>query len=336
MNETINKIDIQNQNDTLLEEAESFDKRITDRIKSGFIPDLRRSVKCNFFYKSFWREPYYIQLYLGKIMEILLELLKTHCGIGLHILDVGCGAGYMSLELARNGYHVTAIDISESCIKTARETLADNPYKDGFGSLKYEVMPFHEVKGIYDGILFCGSLHHMTNIQEVINKAYEMLPPEGFLLCYEPCHEKYRKQDAAQVALIRGILSLTNFWYDSQEISPLLRSEDTLEQYIDDIHTEYILERDKDEPGGQSPHDLSVDGEDILHALKSGFTEIEVRPGFSFIYRLLGGMRGPEKIIHDLARLFALYDQLAVQKGFLNANAFYYLGKRRNKEVCDL
>ena len=153
-----------------------------------------------------------------------------------------------------------------------------------------------------------------------------------YLLCYEPCHEKYRKQDAAQVALIRGILALKNFWYDSQRISPLLRSEDTLDQYIDDIHAEYILERDKDEPGGQSPHDLSVNGEQILHALNSRFTEIEVRPGVSFIYRLLGGMRGPEKIIHDLARFFTLYDQLAVRKGFLRANSFYYLGKRRNNK----
>ena len=332
MNETINKIDLQNQNNALLEEAESFDKRISVRIRSGFIPDLRRAVKCNFFYKSFWRDPYYIQLYLGKINEILLELLKTHCGIGLHILDVGCGAGYMSLELARNGYHVTAIDISKSCIKTAKEILADNPYKDGFGSLQYEVIPFHEAKGMYDVILFCGSLHHMTNIQEVIDKASNILYPEGYLLSYEPCHEEYRKQDAAQVALIRGLLSLTNFWYDSQEISSLLRSEDTLEQYIDDIHTEYILERDKNEPEGQSPHDLSANGDEILHALKDRFTEIEVRPGFSFIYRLLGGMRGSEKIIHDLARFFTLYDQLAVRKGFLKANGFYYLGKRKNKE----
>jgi SAM-dependent methyltransferase len=190
-------------------------------------------------------------------------------------------------------------------------------------------MSFDEAKGMYNIILFCGSLHHMENVQEVINKASEMLYPAGHLLCYEPCHEKYRKQDAAQVALIRGILSLTNYWYNSLETDHLLKNEEKLELYINDIHKEYVLERDKDEPGGQSPHDLEADGEEILNALHTRFTEIEVRPGFSFIYRLLGGMRGPENIIHNLASFFTLYDQLAVRKGFLKENYFYFLGKKK-------
>lgn len=39
----------------------------------------------------------------------------------LKILDVGCGTGRHSLELAKRGYNVTGIDLSESQIKKARE-----------------------------------------------------------------------------------------------------------------------------------------------------------------------------------------------------------------------
>ena len=66
-------------------------------------------------------------------------MLKKYSYPGARILDVGCGSGYISLELARSGYHVTGIDISSKVIDVAKKTLETNPFKDGFGSLKYHV-----------------------------------------------------------------------------------------------------------------------------------------------------------------------------------------------------
>lgn len=312
----------------LKEEAEAFDKRITTRLKSGYVPDLRRAVTCDYFYKSFWRDPHYINLYLGWILNGMLELLQTHCAKGCRILDVGCGAGYMSLEFARAGYNVEAIDISEECIKTARQTLADNPYTDGFGSLTYNVLPFEAAAGVYDVVMFCVSMHHMSNVQAVVDKAYSMLPAGGHLLCYEPCHERFGRGDAAQVALIRGLLSIAGLWFEPAELKDAVRDENGLSIYVDDVRTEYILERDKNEPGGQSPHDLEASGEEILAAVRSRFEEIEVRPGCSFIYRLIGGLRGPENVAHDLASFLSLYEHLMVKEGYLNPNMFYLMGRK--------
>lgn len=312
----------------LKEEAEAFDGRISERIKSGFVPDLRRAVKCDYFYKSFWREPHFIQLYLGWILEGMLGLLKTHCAPGSRILDVGCGAGYMSLEFARNGYHVTAIDISEACISTARQTLSENPFTEGFGSLTYGVSPFESAEGQYDVVMFCVSMHHMSDVQAVVDKAYAMLPKGGHLLCYEPCHERFGRRDAAQVALIRGLMSIAGLWYEPAEVAEATRSEAGLGTYIGDVWTEYVTERDKNEPGGQSPHDLEANGEEILLALRSRFREIEHRPGCSFIYRLIGGLRGPEKVVHELASFMALYERLMVAEGHLNPNMFYFMGRK--------
>ena len=39
----------------------------------------------------------------------------------LKILDIGCGTGRHSVELARRGYNMTGIDLSESMLKKARE-----------------------------------------------------------------------------------------------------------------------------------------------------------------------------------------------------------------------
>ena len=309
-------------------EAAAFDKRIEERLAVGFIPDLRRAVKCEHFYKSFWRDPLFIKLYVGEITDGYLELLSRHCGKGLRILDVGCGAGYVSLELARNGHHVVAIDISDSNIEIAKKVLADNPYTENFGALRYETQPFHLAEGSYDVVLFSVSLHHMPDPESVVARARELIRPGGHLLCYEPCHERFREQDAAQVALIRTILALTGHWHDPDEPVPGLKDEASYADYVRALQTEYVMERDINEPEGQSPHDLESDGATMLAALRRNFAEIEYREGFSFIYRLLGGIRGTDPQIEALAKFFALYDKLAVKQFGLSPNHFYFLGKR--------
>jgi len=311
----------------LEEEAQAFDSRISERVQSGFIPDLRRAVKCDYFYKSFWRDPQFIDLYLGRINEAYLELLRKYCPKGATILDVGCGAGYMSLELARNGYHVTAFDISSASIEQAKEVLRTNPYTKDFGSLQYQVMPLHAAEGQYDVVLFSVSLHHMTDLTGSLDKAKALLKPGGHLLCYEPCHDRWTEADAAQVALIRGMLALTGRWYDPDDIRPQLFDEKGLKTLTSDIHVEYVEERDKHE-AGQSPHDNEATGMEMLAALRERFAELETRPGHSFIYRLLGGIRASDEETRELANFIAAYDRFAVQQGFLNPNGFYFIGQR--------
>jgi SAM-dependent methyltransferase len=48
------------------------------------------------------------------------------CEPGSHLLDVPCGNGRLSLELARRGYRVTGVDISEEFIEEARSIIASD------------------------------------------------------------------------------------------------------------------------------------------------------------------------------------------------------------------
>ncbi|THB65940.1 MAG: methyltransferase domain-containing protein, partial [Desulfovibrio sp.] len=302
------------QDSIILDEAQAFDARIRERLEAGFVPDLRRAEFCDYFYKSFWRDSHYIRLYLGWIMDGLLDLLHRHCGQGLRILDVGCGAGYMSLELARAGHHVLGIDVSQECIRAAETTRDNNPYTDGFGSLEYRVEPFMQSRGEYDVVLFCVSMHHMPDLDAVVAHAHSLTKSGGHLLFYEPCHERFGVRDAAQVGLIRGLLALAGMWFDPDETKDLVQSMDeaALLRYFKDLHWEYVMERDKNEPGGQSPHDLSVSGQDILQAVRERFTELETKPGLSFTYRVLGGLRGPRESIHAIADFLAVYERTCV------------------------
>jgi SAM-dependent methyltransferase len=313
----------------LAEEAAAFNRRISERRQAGFIPDIRRAVKCEYFYKSFWRDPHYVDLLLGRMAERHLATLQRHVRPGARILDAGCGTGYFALELARAGYHVVAFDVADKAVAAASETLAANPFTQGFGSLRYEVCSFLEASGRYDAVFISGVLHHLIDLKASVAHLHALLEDGGVVVGYEPCHERWRPSDAAQVALIRGLLSLTGHWYEPPEDPGAVREMPAFEQWVADIHTEYVMERDKNETAGQSPHDNAVSGEEILAALGEHFTIVEHLPGSAFIYRLLGGLRGDDAVIHRIADFLALYECYAVERGFMRPNGFYFTARKR-------
>ena len=315
--------------DEIAAEAASFNQRISERRAMGFVPDIRRSVKSDYFYKSFWRDPHYVGLYLGRMIDCYLTLLRKHAPPRASILDVGCGTGHFALELARNGYHVVGFDIAEKAIAAARETLENNPYTEGFGSLRYEVSSLLDAKGLYDVVFASGVLHHSPDVNRSVGHLASLLKDDGIVVAYEPCHERWQRADAAQVALIRSLLRLTGHWYEEPADPDALRASHAFEQLVDDIHVEYVTERDKNEGGGQSPLDNSVTGDQILAALGQQFTILERLAGVSFIYRLLGGLRGDEGRIHRIADFLAMYDHYAVEQGLMQPNTFYVVARKR-------
>ena len=316
-----------NSSKNLKSEAEAFDRRIEERIKAGFIPDIRRAVKCDYFYKSFLRDPYFMKLYLGNEINYLISKINKFSHPNASVLEIGCGPGYVSLETARAGYHVTGIDVSQKAIDVARKTLASNPFKEGFGSLRFEVSSFEDFEGIFDVVLIRGAIHHMSEPEIVIKKIVSHLKPSGILVCTEPSRERWRKQDAAQVALIRGLLSLTGNWYE-ESLGDKLLEPNKFEEYIDDVHIEYFEQRDKNEAGGQSPNDNSSNGFEILKALRENLSELEYKDGISFVYRMLGGIRGPDDTAHKLGEFLAMYDKTCVDARYMEPNSFFFIGKK--------
>lgn len=310
-------------------EAEAFNQRIEERTSAGFVPDLRNVKRCEFFYKSFWRDPVFTDLYVGEMYRNYKRLISTHIGENKRILDVGCGAGYFSLELARDGHHVTGIDIAKEAISRAKQAHSDNDHKDNFGSLEYYVSSIEEITERsdipqkYDAVLFSGVLHHLEDINSVLVSAKKLLNTSGIVLGHEPCHESWELQDASMVAMIRVLLSLCGKWYEpTDELLPSLDSESLL-KLIDDIKLEYVEERDKSE-AGQSPHDNTFNGEQILSCVEEHFTLKEQKPSSSFIYRVLGGVRSDIQNEHDIANFLAMFDKTAVATGMLNSNYFYF------------
>ena len=77
------------------------------------------------------------------------------CGAGSHLLDVPCGNGRLSRELASRGYRVTGVDISEEFIEEASAMAASalNPPADAGGTdvMKQAPPALSKLKALFDG-----------------------------------------------------------------------------------------------------------------------------------------------------------------------------------------
>ena len=52
--------------------------------------------------------------------DAYVDLIASNVEEGARLLDIGCGTGYVAIELAKRGYDVTAIDIAPAMIEEAR------------------------------------------------------------------------------------------------------------------------------------------------------------------------------------------------------------------------
>jgi 2-polyprenyl-3-methyl-5-hydroxy-6-metoxy-1,4-benzoquinol methylase len=109
----------------------------------------------------------------AKIIELV--------GSGKRVLDVGCGAGYLSKELKKNGCYVVGIEIDKEAAEIAKnildavivadvEEIRDIPYREGF----------------FDVIVFADVLEHLKRPDKVLLKFKSYLSKDGYAVASIP------------------------------------------------------------------------------------------------------------------------------------------------------
>lgn len=105
---------------------------------------------------------------------------------GERVLDLGCGEGYFSRELARQGTRVAAVDLSEELLGYAQA----REQEEGLG-IEYHQMSAAEIArhwepAAFDLVTGCMSLQDMSEVQGVLHGAHQLLRPEGRMVFSVP------------------------------------------------------------------------------------------------------------------------------------------------------
>jgi SAM-dependent methyltransferase len=113
-------------------------------------------------------------------------------GLGLRaqVLDVGCGPGWMSEYLARCGYWVTGIDISEDMVEIARSRVAaiSGQVSEGVEPVaEFHAMPVREMPWTdrFDAAVLYDTMHHFDDELETLRVIFRTLVPGGTIYIRE-------------------------------------------------------------------------------------------------------------------------------------------------------
>ena len=116
----------------------------------------------------------------GKVREEMLSLIKE----GDRVLDVGCGPGTFSIECARRGASVEAVDVNPQMLYTADLAAGKAGVKDRVNCQEMTATELDFEPGSFDAIVFSLSMSELREVEQMVamNTAFDLLKPNGKLI----------------------------------------------------------------------------------------------------------------------------------------------------------
>ena len=102
---------------------------------------------------------------------------------GGRILEVAPGPGYLAIELAKRGYAVTAMDISRSFVRIARNNAAEAGVAMTVEQGNASAMPFAD--STFDYVVCMAAFKNFTDPVGAINEMHRVLRPGGRASIYD-------------------------------------------------------------------------------------------------------------------------------------------------------
>lgn len=147
------------------------------------------------------------------------------------VLDYGCGTGTISCEFANQVKEIHAIDISSKMIEIAKEKKVVSKVEN-VNFVQADIFDQRYKKESFDVILAFNMLHTVPNPQNVMQRIYELLKPEGLFISVTPClREKMSFLVNVQIQLVRilckiGIIPIPIRRLKSSELDDLIVNGD--------------------------------------------------------------------------------------------------------------
>lgn len=141
-----------------------------------------------------------------------VQMLTAHVKQTDKVLEIGCGTGYFTKEIAKTGAFVTAVDISPELLNIAIKEITSKNVSFAIENA-YE-MSFKD--NCFDSIIGSSVLHHLE-IEKAVSEMYRVLKPGGSIYFTEP------NMMNPQIALQKNIPALKRRLGDSPDETAFFR-----------------------------------------------------------------------------------------------------------------
>ena len=149
---------------------------------------------------------------LRRLVQNPQKILKPYIREGMTVLDIGCGPGYFSVEMAKmlNGSSgkVIAADIQQKMLDIIRKKITGTPleqriqlHKSDFDSIARGLILLSSV----DFVLAFWMIHEVRNQRRFLDELTSLLKPDGLLLIVEPKLHVPKKAYNAMVETLKEI-----------------------------------------------------------------------------------------------------------------------------------
>ena len=133
-----------------------------------------------------------------------------HLRKGCSVLDAPCGAGRVSVHLAKAGCRITGIDLTEAYIKRACQRFKQEGLKGDFHVMDLQLIDFKEM---FDAIFnWQGSFGFFSEDEnfEVLRRYTDALRPGGRLLIDQPNREYLLRHFRNKIK--NDVITIENLW----------------------------------------------------------------------------------------------------------------------------
>jgi 2-polyprenyl-3-methyl-5-hydroxy-6-metoxy-1,4-benzoquinol methylase len=121
--------------------------------------------------------------------RLLHDMIEKVCGLlpggaQSHILDLGCGTGYLYLPFLARGHHMQGVDLSAELICILEKMVPQN-FKANSHLQVADVLEFAERdKTLYDAVVLSALLHHLFDYDQLIKTYCGKIKPGGVMLIF--------------------------------------------------------------------------------------------------------------------------------------------------------
>ena len=275
-----------------------------------FVADLRSVKSWPSLEDSLWRAPYLVRLTFGHAYDLIRQFLPPASAA---ILEVGSGTGFLSLEMARGGHRITALDTDDEAIALATATLhSDRRVNDLVTYHRHDVAGWSAPPDSFDVVVVSRTLHHLADPSDVLANIRRWLRPQGRLICLDFTYDRFDRRAGRWMASIRCLLESIGA-YARQELATA-NPGDAIDQVVDSWHRDH------------AEHDLRTSAE-MLTPLQAYFSQHHLTWHPYLYWEVLEDLRVADASAEEkLASAVMQWEELWLSEREIPALLFLFVG----------